>query len=144
MCRLQLGWDEEMPANELQQWKNLIEQLPRLANFKLARNYTPASFGKVKSYKLHHSSDASQSGYGTTTYLRIVNEAGEVHCTLMMARARVAPLKRSTIPRLELTAAIVAAHMNCKLQEELDIPLEDSVFWTDSTSVLKYLLNEEA
>lgn len=28
------------------------------------------------------------------------------------------------------------------LQEELEIPLEPSVFWTDSTAVLKYIKNE--
>ncbi|XP_069979436.1 uncharacterized protein [Penaeus vannamei] len=44
----------------------------------------------------------------------------------------------------KLTAATVAARMDCKLQKELGLKLEDSVFWTDSTSVLKYLFNQKA
>nr|XP_027206604.1 uncharacterized protein LOC113800073 [Penaeus vannamei] len=88
--------------------------------------------------------DASQSGYGTASYLKMVNASERVYCTLVMARARVAPLKPTTIPRLELTAATVAARMDCKLRKELGLKLEDSVFWTDSTSVLKYLFNQKA
>jgi len=34
--------------------------------------------------------------------------------------------------------------MDCKLRKELGLKLEDSVFWTDSTSVLKYLFNQKA
>ncbi|ROT78831.1 hypothetical protein C7M84_002458 [Penaeus vannamei] len=88
--------------------------------------------------------NASQSGYGTASYLKMVNASERVYCTLVMARARVAPLKPTTIPRLELTAATVAARMDCKLRKELGLKLEDSVFWTDSTSVLKYLFNQKA
>ena len=58
-----------------------------------------------------------------------------------MGRARVAPLKPVTVPRLELTAA---TKMDSMLKSELDMELQESVFWTDSTTVLKYLNNESA
>ena len=54
----------------------------------------------------------------------------------------MAPLKPVTIPRLELTAAVVAARMDRLWRKELQMLLIDSVFWTDSTSVLKYIKNE--
>lgn len=47
--------------------------------------------------------------------------------------------KHVTIPRLELTAAVVAVKMDQMLRQELKISLQDSVFWTDSTTVLRYL-----
>lgn len=59
-----------------------------------------------------------------------------------MGKARVAPLKVMTIPRLELAAAVLAAKVDRMLREELELVLYDSVFWTDSTSVLKYILND--
>nr|XP_006819071.1 PREDICTED: uncharacterized protein LOC102802192 [Saccoglossus kowalevskii] len=43
---------------------------------------------------------------------------------------------------MELTAATVAVRLNKRLQEELDYPIENTYFWTDSTSVLRYLSNE--
>nr|XP_027235974.1 uncharacterized protein LOC113827275 [Penaeus vannamei] len=50
----------------------------------------------------------------------MVNASEKVYCTfLVMARARVAPLKPTTIPRLELTAASVAARMDLNLIREL-------------------------
>ncbi|XP_074624387.1 uncharacterized protein LOC141882335 [Acropora palmata] len=53
------------------------------------------------------------------------------------------PLKQVTIPRLELSAAVISVQLDKVLKRELDLPLaEKSVFWTDSTSVLRYIRNE--
>lgn len=70
------------------------------------------------------------------------SETGEAQSTLMMAKARVAPLKSPTIPRMELTAATVAVKMDKLLKKELELELQESIFWTDSTAVLKYLNSE--
>lgn len=59
-----------------------------------------------------------------------------------MGKARVAPLKHTTIPHLELTAATMAGRMDKMLRKELQLQLAESVFWTDSTAVLKYINNE--
>ncbi|XP_069990659.1 uncharacterized protein [Penaeus vannamei] len=138
MCQMQLGWDENMGDKEGARWRKWLEQLPKLSRFKLPRSLVPISFGSIVSYQLHHFADASQSGHGTASYLRMVNVSERVYCTLVMARARVAPLKPTSIPRLELTGATVAARKDCKLRKELGLKLEDSVFCTDSTSVLNW------
>ncbi|XP_037783675.1 uncharacterized protein LOC119579899 [Penaeus monodon] len=57
----------------------------------------------------------------------------------MLARTRLAPIKTTTIPRLELSAAVLAATSDAKLRKELSLPIDDSVFWTDSTIVLQGL-----
>jgi len=48
-----------------------------------------------------------------------------------------------TIPRLELSAAVLAVRMNQTLQEELQLKFDRSTFWTDSTAVLQYIKNED-
>ena len=101
-------------------------------------------FGKPISAQLHHFADASEDAYGTVSYLVLHNDTGDAQSTLLMARARVAPLKMPTIPRLELTAATVAVKMDKLLRKELELDLKDSVFWTDSTAVIKYLNSETA
>ncbi|XP_038060502.1 uncharacterized protein LOC119731404 [Patiria miniata] len=48
-----------------------------------------------------------------------------------------------TIPRLELMGATLSIKLDAMVRRELDVSLEDSVFWTDSTIVLQYVKNEE-
>ena len=65
-------------------------------------------FGIIKKTSLHHFSDASEEGYGQSTYLRLVNVSGKIHCCLLMGKSRVTPKKYVTIPRLELVAAVLS------------------------------------
>ena len=92
--------------------------------------------------ELHHFSDASLAGYGTCTYLRVQDQQDNVHCSLVMAKARVAPIKVMTVLRLELSAALVAAEVSTVLKKELHLPITREVFWTDSKVVLGYLNND--
>ena len=82
-------------------------------------------------------------GYGAVTYLRLTDSYGNISCTLLTSKSRVVPLKQITIPRLELSAASIAIRLDKKMKRELELPIDDSVFWTDSTSVLKYIKNED-
>lgn len=58
---------------------------------------------------------------------------------LVMGKSRVTPLKKITIPRLELTAATLAVRVDHMLKSELQLDLQESTYWTDSQSVLKYI-----
>ena len=52
-------------------------------------------------------------------------------------------MKQRTIPHLELTAATVAVRLGCLLRHELDIQIDGVLYYTDSTTVLHYLLNKK-
>ncbi len=58
--------------------------------------------------------------YTTGSYLRFGNEQGDIHCSLLMEKSRVAPLKVTKISRLELTAAVVSVAVNDMLKEEMN------------------------
>ncbi len=114
-----------------------------LSEFKVHRCIKPMDFGNPIHAQLHHFSDASEAGYGTVTYLRMQNDKNDIHVAFLIGKARVTPLKTVTIPRLELTAAVLAVRVDLMLKAELRLQLQESVFWTDSTSVLKYIMNED-
>lgn len=92
--------------------------------------------------QIHHFSDASELGYGTVSYLRMTNTEVKVHVAFLMGKARVAPLKWQTFPRLELATAALSVKVDRMLKAELLSPTNTSMFWSDSTSVLKYISND--
>ena len=51
-----------------------------------------------------------------------------------MSKARVVPLKRITIPRLELSAATVSVRLDKMIKRELELAVDRSFLWTDSTN----------
>ncbi|XP_061191724.1 uncharacterized protein LOC133199952 [Saccostrea echinata] len=116
--------------------------LQKLSEFKIDRCVKPIGFGTVCFAQLHHFADASELGYGTVSYLRLENVNNDVHCSFIMGKSRVAPLKQTSIPRLEMTAATVAVRTNKMLKVELDIPIDETVFWTDSMAELRYIRNK--
>ncbi|XP_034081069.1 uncharacterized protein LOC117552007 [Gymnodraco acuticeps] len=141
LCKAQYGWDEEIQVELSKPWQKWLKDLDQLARFQIDRCVKPKNFGRVKTAQLHTFCDASEEGYGTASYLRFTNDMEEVHVAFVMGKSRVTPLKVMTIPRLELTAATLAARMDKMLRSELQGELLESVLWTDSQSVLKYIRN---
>ena len=90
----------------------------------------------AKTVEFHHFPDASQNGYGQCSYLRLMDDAESFHCSLVIAKSRVTPLKPVTVPRLELTAALVASKMGGVLMKELEFDQIKETYWTDSKTVL--------
>lgn len=124
-----------------QAWLTWVKGLNQLTDFRVDRTIKPANYGHILTAQLHHFSDASEIGYGTVSCLRLTNVKGHVHCAFMVGKSRVAPLKQITMPRMELTAAVMAVNMDKVLRKELQLKLQDSTFWTDSTTVLRYIDN---
>ncbi|KAJ8385589.1 hypothetical protein AAFF_G00184510 [Aldrovandia affinis] len=144
LCREKRGWDEEIRDGRAQIWRKWLADLEQLSSFHVERSIKPTGFGPTKTAQLHHFSDASENGYGTVTYILLTNTQGKKHISFLMGKSRVAPLKQVTIPRMELMAAVVAVKVDKMMKQELQVPLERSIFWTDSTTVLKYIENETA
>ena len=93
------------------------------------------------SSSLHHFSDASENGYGQVVYVRLVNAIGKIHCSLVIAKSRVAPIKYTSIPRLELAAAVLSTKMSAIIRKKLQYEDLVEYYWTDSQVVLGYLRN---
>ena len=78
-------------------------------------------------------------------YLRTVYSDGEtVTTSIIAAKNRVAPLKKQTIPRLELLGATILARLLKSVKSELEplINLSSSYHWVDSFTTLCWIKNE--
>ena len=120
----------------------LPKELPALQGFSTGRCFKPSRFSKVASAQLHYFSDASELAYGAVSYLRLVNTHGDVHCSLVTGKSRLSLLKPVTVPRLELSAAMLSTRLDAIIQDELEIPVDGSIFTTNSTCVIRYIKNE--
>ena len=141
MCKRGVCWDETISDDLLPRWVKWLSDIPRLEEIQIQRCYKPADFGPIARTELHHFSDASTTGYGMCTYLRLFS-ADRVHCCLITSKARVSPVKVVTIPRLELTAAVIAVKMSQKVKGELKMKIDGEYFWCDSQIVLSYINND--
>lgn len=142
LCKEDTGWDDPISdAMKIrwEKWEKWRTDLRLLQEFSVARCYQPKNFGHTE---LHHFSDASNKGYGQCSYLRLTNEQRQLHYSFVIGKSRVTPLKPVTIPRLELTAAVVSVRVSDQLRKELPLGNVDEIFWTDSKVVLGYIFNE--
>ena len=97
--------------------------------------FKPNNFGKVIHCSLHNFSDAYETGYGMSAYIRLVNAEGIAHCLLLLGKSQVASLKLISIPKLEPTAATLSVKVSRKIREEIDVHINDEIFWADSQIV---------
>ena len=134
-------WDALLPAHHHQTWTAWMSSLQTLDDLSIPRCFFPRDFEQIISQDLHVFADASQKAIGNVTYLRSIDLHGSVHVSFVHGESRVAPKAATSIPRLELCAA-VAAITSCKqtLQELKNKP--DNVFYySDSQVVLAYIQN---
>ena len=98
LCKQNYGWDEEISEVDLALWNGWLNDLSGLRTISVPRCFKPPGFGMVQSVQLHHFCDASEFGYGAVTYLRIVDDKDAVHCSFVLGKSRVTPLKAVSIP----------------------------------------------
>ncbi|GFV51203.1 integrase catalytic domain-containing protein [Trichonephila clavipes] len=89
--------------------------------------------------RLHGFSDASQSAYGAVIYFKSVTSDGRVLVYLISSKSRVAPTKQTTIPRLELCAAVLLAKLVHRVKQALKLNVTNTFLWSDSMIVLSWI-----
>lgn len=134
-----IGWDDPAPFDIYHTWQRWRNELPKLINQPIPRCYYPKEVNIV-SIQLHGFSDSSEEAYAGVVYLRMVDEIGNVHISLIMSKTKVSPIKRQTIPRLELCSALLLARLLHHLKRVFDMSIDDVHAWTNSSVVLSWLI----
>ena len=81
----------------------------------------------------------SEDAYAAVEYLRIVDAKGDVHISLVISKTKVSPIKRLSIPRLELCRAFLLSQLLDHTRKVFCMLLSEVNAWTDSTIVLSWL-----
>ena len=123
---------------ELQaKWMKFFEELKELNEVSFPRGlFTLDSIGLPI---LCIFADASECAFGTCAYFRWRKQDGTFEVRFVAAKSRVAPLKKLSIPRLELQAALLASRLSKTIQEESRLEFEEIIYFTDSKIVLAWI-----
>ncbi|CAL1672255.1 unnamed protein product [Lasius platythorax] len=135
LWKLQLTWDEPVPIEIYNKWKSFRDRLEELNNITFPRQICTVQF---TSLQLHGFADASEVAYGACLYIRSSNfdQADKV---LVCFKSRVAPLKKLSLPRLELCAALLLAQLCQTIVKAFNVPFDKVVLWSDSTITLHWI-----
>ncbi|XP_036138905.1 uncharacterized protein LOC118644436 [Monomorium pharaonis] len=109
LWQLGLDWDESIPQDLHAKWIQIKTQLPDLSALRIPRRVKyQADPNRIQ---VHGYCDASQLAYGACIYVRSQIDTDSFRSQLLCSRSRVAPLKALSLPRLELSAALLLAQL---------------------------------
>ncbi|GFW30937.1 integrase catalytic domain-containing protein [Trichonephila clavipes] len=127
-----LSWDDELPPDIHAVWSQWWLELPFLSELKIPRKILDSS-GDSSEVQIHTFSDASQKAYGAAAFLRVKHK-DRVSVDLVTSKSRVAPLKRLSLPRLELMRALLAARLAKEVKKILGQKVREIQSLTDPNS----------
>jgi hypothetical protein len=129
-------WDRPLPCELTKEWIEVYNNLREAQDYHIPRYIEPLD---MESCEIHCFADSSQDAYATAVYLRTKN--GEnVNVSLIFAKARVAPIRKITIPKLELIAAVAGTRSLRFVIRALKLPpTTPKTLWVDSKCVLSWI-----
>ena len=131
---LKYDWDTQVSEALQSEWGLIVRKVNVTSKIR-----TPRWILKSKETSLHVFSDASKDVYGCCAYL-----VSEGRADLLMAKARVAPLKSLTIPKLELMAALIASRVTVFIIDtfKLELTFSSVHLWVDSQVALSWITSK--
>ncbi|XP_055590346.1 uncharacterized protein LOC129742471 [Uranotaenia lowii] len=140
--RSTVGWDDQIPMKLFDDWLQWLSVLPRVKDIKIPRCYlSNLSVNTGTLVTLHTFVDASELAYAAVTYIRF-QQGDTVECAIVGAKARVAPLRFLSIPRMELQAAVIGVRLADTISNALCFKINQRIFWSDSRDVLCWLRSD--
>ncbi|CAB4022309.1 Hypothetical predicted protein, partial [Paramuricea clavata] len=134
-----IGWDGEIPTETCRKWTQWLKEINDLENLAIPRCYVELPMNRYSRLELHAFGDASELAYASAVYLRALFVEGHISTGLVMSKTRIAPVKRVTLPRLELMAAVITARLCTYVRNALDCQIDRIVCWTDNSSTLHWI-----
>ncbi|XP_008484590.1 uncharacterized protein LOC103521259, partial [Diaphorina citri] len=138
LWNLKLDWDETAPPEISYLWKQIIDELKLLSEIKIPRHISVVEGSKLT---LIGYCDASEKACAAVVYTKVQVDEHLPVVTLLAAKSKVAPLKKISIPRLELNAALLLARLISLILKQYTprYPVQEVVCLSDSTIALHWI-----
>ena len=138
LWQLNLGWDDNIPTKLSGIWSTWRKELPLITSHPILRFYHSPD-RQVHDLQIHGFCDASQQAIAGAVYIRSLYTDTTVSTSLVIAKTKVAPLKTVTIPKLELSSAVLLSKLFSTVCKELGIKPCKMFAWCDSTVALGWI-----
>ena len=136
------NWDEPFPKERQTAWEVWRQSLTHLKEIKVPRAFSTKPAKEASRREIHTFGDASKEAIGAVSYLKLVQPDGQIEVSFLLGKAKLAPSRTTTIPRLELCAAVLAVELAELITSELDLKVDSAVYYSDSRVVLGYISNQ--
>ena len=130
-----LNWDDPLDVDIAQAWGAWKKELPIADRIEVPRCLL-CGLSSIAKVEVHGFADSSQKAYGSAVYFCAEDQNQNRISSLVMATSRVAPMKRVTLPRLELLAAFITAKLLHYVVQALRISVDSVYAWSDSQIAL--------
>jgi hypothetical protein len=134
-----LLWEELLPPDLAQRWHQWTSKLQHLSSLHIPRWIGVSQSGDEAT--VHVFCDASERAYGAVLYIRSVSET-TCSVRLVCSKNRLAPLKKVTLPRLELLVALLGARLLRYFCHETGFDATRAILWSDSTVTLGWIRSD--
>ena len=135
-------WDSPLPDENRAEWEKWKASLQHLQELQIPRCYSSFSTTNAKSTELIVFADASVKAISAVVYLRVTDHDDNPAIGFVFGKSKLAPVRETTVPRLELCAAVLAVDIAEFVTSELHLKMDSVRFFTDSKIVLGYIHNE--
>lgn len=136
MWKEKISWDSNLTKCLSDRWLQFKGDLQNLNSIKIPRQVISTNHLTIE---FHGFADASEKAYGCCIYVRCQNSSMQFTSKLVCAKSKVAPLKRLTLPRLELCSAYLLAQLTEKVRNAMKINFDKIYLWSDSTIALCWI-----
>ncbi|XP_003381924.1 Pao retrotransposon peptidase superfamily [Trichinella spiralis] len=134
-----LNWVDELPSDLQKEWQTWKMELCDILDIRILRCLIPFPGSTMNKVELHAFGNASETAYGAVVYVVVNKEDNSSISNVVMAKSRVAPLKKMTLPRLELMAAQMVAKLITFVKDTLKIRIYRLTCWIDRKTTLCWI-----
>ena len=144
LCLSNYGWDDKINGELLSRWFKLRELFQ--TNLTVPRFYFSGyNLNEIKNINMHGFCDASKNGYAAVIYITGHTSKKELIGNFVIAKTKVSPIKKVSIPRMELLACMLLSQLVEKVKNSIsdDLKFKRVTCWSDSLDSVHWIKGDK-
>ena len=145
LCWDHVDWDDQLDDKSFACWNSLFQGLESHNLIEVPLCYFNRLDVEIKCQQIYGLSDASERAYAAVVHLRTDFEDHRVEFNIIASKTRIAPIRKQSIPRLELLGVAILARLVSSISKICcSRSVNPKIFrWTDSFTILCWIKNNK-